>query len=222
MPIDEPVLLVAFIHLAQEFEERGFKCYLVGGSVRDYLLGKNLSDMDVATDATVEEMKSFLPEADYTFAKYGSIKCRYRKVLFDITTFRKEKDYKDFRHPGRIEFTKNVKIDVKRRDFTINALYLTRDLRILDHVGGKKDLEKKIIRMIGEPDIRLKEDPLRIIRALRFSYDLDFEIEPSLKKAMEDNLPLLKELNIEKIKQEIAKCAQKEKLIEYLKKIEIL
>ena len=222
MPKDEPILLRAFSQLALLFEKHGFQCYLVGGSVRDYLLKKNFSDLDVATDATPEEMKTFLSDIDDTFAKYGSIKVRFFKCSFDVTTFRKEGDYKDSRHPGRIEFTKNVEIDVLRRDFTINALYMTRTDNVLDFVGGQADLANKIIRMIGDPLTRLKEDPLRIVRAMRFSYDLGFEIEENLKKTIEDNLSLLHSLNVEKIKQEVSKCQQKEKLLEYLKKENIL
>ena len=222
MPKNEPVKLRAFVRLCELFKERGYHAYLVGGSVRDYLLKKNFSDLDIATDATPEEMKLFLNDVDYTFAKFGSVKVKCYKFSFDVTTFRKESEYRDFRHPGRIEFTRDIKVDALRRDFTINALYLDQNFEVLDLVGGKKDIDDKIIRMIGNPLTRLKEDPLRIVRALRFSYDLDFKIEEELAKAINENVSLLKELNVEKIKQEVSKCQQKEKLLEYLKKVNVL
>ena len=222
MPKNEPVRLRAFVELAKLFDKHGFHAYLVGGSVRDFLIEKELFDMDVATDATPSEMKEFLLEADYTYEKYGSIKVRFFQIGFDVTTFRKEEGYSDHRHPCRVEFTRNIKEDVKRRDFTINALYLDKSLTLLDYVGGEKDIKNKLIRMVGNPSQRLKEDPLRIVRAIRFASDLDFEIEKSLAKAIEENAYLLKELNIEKIKEEVRKCHKKEKLLDFLKKVGIV
>ena len=162
--------------------------------------------MDAVTDATPEEMKSFLIKADYTFAKMGSIKYKNENgVKFDITTLRLETGYKDSRHPSHVQFVKNPKIDVNRRDFTINGLYLNKNLDVIDYVNGVKDIDSKIIRMIGNPDVRLKEDPLRIIRAIRFAIDLDFEIDEELEKSIINNVKLLEKLNIDKIKQDLAK-----------------
>lgn len=205
--------------LSEKFKDNGFKLFLVGGSTRDYLLGKQLNDMDVCTDATPEEMKSFLKNADYTFEKYGSVKTVIENVKFDITTLRKEKDYSDSRHPSTIQFTKKLEEDVERRDLTINALYMDSDLNVIDLVNGTMDLNHRIIRFIGDPLTRIKEDPLRIIRALRFSLDLSFNIENYSKNAIFSNFSLLDRLNPEKINSEINKCQNKINLINILKVI---
>ncbi len=201
--------------LYELFNQNGYELFLVGGTVRDYLLNKELTDMDAVTDATPSDMEKFIPDANFHFAKFGSVSYKYDDVKFDITTLRKEDSYSDSRHPGKVEFVKNLSIDVKRRDFTINALYLDYNLKVIDYVDGEKDLKQGIIRMIGVPENRLKEDPLRIIRALRFSIDFDFAIDSGLSKAIKDNISLLDNLNVEKIKMDIRKirCTDKEKII---------
>ena len=213
-----------YLKLNSLFEENGFKLYLVGGTVRDYLLGVELTDMDAVTDATPEEMRVFLKDADYTFSKYGSVTVKLdKKVKFDITTMRAETSYLDARHPSKIEFIKDLSRDVKRRDFTLNALYLDRDLKVIDYVDGQKDLEKRVLRMVGDPQIRLKEDPLRIIRAIRFATDYDLSIDKDLEKAIIDTKDELKNLNPEKIKQDLTKCKVNDRsiVLQYLTKFDI-
>lgn len=205
-----------FQELVELYSKNGFQLYMVGGSVRDYLLNLPLNDMDLVTDATPELEKSFLEHADYTFAKFGSIKLLYKGVKFDITTLRKENGYSDSRHPGNIQFTNKLDVDVLRRDITINALYLTKDLKVIDFVNGVDDLSNQTIRMIGDPLLRIKEDPLRIVRIYRFKYDLGFKIEPNLKQIIAENYSLLSNINPEKIKEEIKKCSHKEELIGFL------
>lgn len=197
--------VLEFYELVSMFEERGYKLYLVGGTVRDYLLNKDLTDMDAVTDATPDEMKQFLLGADFTFAKMGSVKYKCGEVKFDITTLREEGNYVDSRHPSEIKFVKDLKIDVIRRDFTINGLYMDSNFKVLDYVDGISDLARKTIKMIGEPDKRIKEDPLRIVRAVRFALTLDFEIDVSLEKAMLDNKNLLKNLTKAKVIQDANK-----------------
>lgn len=206
-----------FQELANLFEKNGFHLYLVGGSVRDYLLGIPLTDMDVVTDATPKDEKDFLSDADYTFERFGSVKVKFNNVKFDITTLRKESEYKDSRHPGKIEFSDKLEEDVVRRDITINALYLSKDLELEDFIRGVYDLNNKVIRMLGDPDIRLVEDPLRIIRILRFKVDLGFEIEPSTYKAIVKHASLIEKLNKDKVKQEKKKCHHPAKLLLELK-----
>ncbi len=213
--------LELFIELANLFKSHGFHLYLVGGSTRDYLLNLPLSDMDVVTDATPEEEKHFLAEANYTFEKYGSIKLNYQGVKFDITTLRKEKGYLDSRHPNKIEFTRKLEEDVLRRDLSINALYLSSDLNVIDMVNGRKDLDNKILKIIGDPLTRLKEDPLRIVRIYRFQLELDFKIDKELEEVMESHLNLLKKLNINKIKEEVSKSHHQQELKTILAKAEI-
>ena len=184
------------------YRAHGYRLYLVGGSVRDLLLGRPYTDHDFATDALPEEEKAFLPEASYAFAKYGSIRLMRSGEEVDITTLRQEGAYKDFRHPSKIAFVVDPALDFKRRDFTINALYLDEEYHLLDFCGGYDDLKKGLIRFIGDPDTRLREDPLRLLRAERFSKVLGFEVEEKTKAALERNRDLLKELKPEKIKEE--------------------
>ena len=197
----------AFLSLNKLFQDNGFSLYLVGGTVRDYLLNLPLEDMDAVTDATPKEIKQFLPHADYTFERFGSVKYNgEKKVKFDITTMRKENEYSDSRHPNKIEFVKDLKIDVKRRDFTINALYMDSSLKVIDFVDGQNDLSKRVLRVVGPADAKIKEDPLRIIRAFRFAADYGFKFDEELDAAIRNNIDLLNKLNIEKVKQDLKKA----------------
>ncbi len=203
--------LLEFLSLNKLFNDNGFSLYMVGGTVRDFLLGLPLDDMDVVTDATPEDIKKFLPDASFVFARFGSVSYKTeKKVKFDITTLREEKGYEDARHPDKIHFVKDLLIDVKRRDFTVNALYMNSKLEVLDYVNGQEDLNNRTLRMVGNPDLRIKEDPLRIIRALRFSIDYKLNIDSELDKAIRNNISLLDKLNIEKIRQDIRKIKNKD------------
>jgi len=210
-----------FQELADIFNKHGYQLFLVGGSTRDYLLNIPLTDMDLVTDATPGETKSFLDNADYTFERFGSVKFKYKNVKFDLTTFRKEGGYVDSRHPNVVFFTKDIKEDYTRRDLTINALYLDKDLNVLDFVNGQKDLKNKVIRMVGDPLNRIKEDPLRIIRVYRFKLDLGFDIDKELEKVIKNNKDLLGNIRKEKILEEIHKCHHKEELKAILEKFDI-
>lgn len=211
--------ITIFINLANRFEENGFSLYLVGGSVRDYLLNIPLTDMDVVTDATPSDMKKFIKHADYTFEKYGSVKVVFQDVKFDITTLRKESGYSDSRHPSKIEYTNKLEEDVSRRDISINALYLSKDLKVIDLVNGVADLNNRLIRVLGNSDTRFEEDPLRIIRILRFKFDFDLEIEKKTFDSLKRNLPLIYLLNKDKVHQEIKKCHHEQLLLNYLKEL---
>ena len=191
-----------FKFLDKTFKENGFSIFEVGGSVRDEILGLEVFDFDFATDAMPEEMMRFLPDVNDTFAKYGCIKYKGEHGRAEITTFRVEEKYDDFRHPAKIRFVKSLNEDYLRRDFTINAIYKDINGNIYDPAGGVKDIKNKLIRFIGEPEKRIKEDPLRILRAKRFAAKLGFEIEQETAKAMEKLSYLLEKLNPDKIKEE--------------------
>ena len=191
-----------FKYLDKLFKENGFSIFEVGGSVRDNLLGLEVFDFDFATNATPEEMVKFLPNVNNTFAKYGCIKYKGEFGRAEITTFRVEEFYDDFRHPTKIRFVNSLNEDYKRRDFTINAIYKDIDGKIYDPSNGCEDLKNKIIRFIGDPETRIKEDPLRILRAKRFAKKLGFKIEINSEKAMEKLENLLEKLNPDKIKEE--------------------
>ena len=206
--------LIEFQTLHELFAKNGFSLYMVGGTVRDYLMGLPLDDMDVVTDATPEDIKVFLPNASFVFARFGSVSYKTeKKVKFDITTLREEKGYEDARHPNKIHFVKDLSIDVKRRDFTVNALYMNSKLEVLDYVNGQEDLKNHTLRMVGNPDSRIKEDPLRIIRALRFSIDYKLDLDSELDKAIRNNISLLEKLNIEKIRQDIRKIKNNDSVL---------
>ena len=196
--------LSLYLELSKLFEDHGFSLYLVGGTVRDYLLGVSLSDMDLVTNAKPDEMKIFL-DGSYKYSHLGNVSFKYQGVHFDVTTLRKEKTYSDYRHPMEVEFVDKLEIDVVRRDFTINALYMDKSLKVYDFVGGKKDLENRVLRIIGDPKKRLEEDPLRIIRAARFAITYKLSISPELKSAILDSVDLLNNINPEKIKQDLRK-----------------
>ena len=191
-----------FKFLSKLFKDNGFSLFEVGGSVRDELLGKETTDFDFATDATPEEMMKFLPNANDTFAKYGCIKYKGEYGRAEITTFRKEEDYDDFRHPKKVTFVKSLEEDYKRRDFTINAIYKDVRGKIYDPAHGVFDINNKVIRFIGNPETRIKEDPLRILRAKRFASKLGFRIEDNSLDAINKLSYLLDKLNPEKIKEE--------------------
>ena len=198
--------LLAFQKLAQLFESHGYQLYLVGGTVRDYLLNKPLTDMDAVSDATPLEIVSFLKGVDQTFMKYGSLKYKNEDgVKFDITTLRQESSYLDSRHPSQIVFVKDLRIDYLRRDFTVNALYMNKDLKVIDYCDGQKDLKAGLLRMIGDPDKRIKEDPLRILRAIRFHLMFNLRIENNLMESMRDRFYLLENITDAKIKSELNK-----------------
>ncbi len=205
--------LLTYQKLNKLFNDNGYSLYLVGGTVRDYLFDIELTDMDAVTDATPSEMRKFLKEANYTFERFGSVSIKVDGLKFDITTMREEDEYLDSRHPGEIKFIKDLSVDVKRRDFTINSLYLDKDLKVIDYVGGIKDAEKRILRMVGNPQNRLKEDPLRIIRALRFSIDFNLTIDSELDTAIKDNISLIEKLNIDKVRQDIKKIKSNNKAL---------
>ena len=195
----------SFLFLADLFNKNGYQLFLVGGTVRDYLLGLPLTDMDAVTDATPDEMKTFIPDGNFTFAKYGNVGYKCNGTKFDLTTLRKEDEYIDSRHPNSVIFVKDLSIDVRRRDFTINGIYFDRDMKIIDYVGGQNDLRNHLLRMIGDPDKRIKEDPLRIIRALRFALDFNLSIDEELETAIKCNSYMLDNLNKDKILQDLKK-----------------
>ncbi|MCR5693058.1 MAG: CCA tRNA nucleotidyltransferase [Bacilli bacterium] len=192
----------AFDFLKDLFRKNGFRLYVVGGTVRDFLLGKEITDLDFVTDATPEDELKFIPEADFTFKKFGAVRYPYKGKHIDITTLRQEGEYNDSRHPSKVAFVKDPKLDYVRRDFTINAMYLDEEYNVIDFSTGQEDLKKKLIRFIGDPHKRIEEDPLRIARAERFAKTLGFEIEEETLKAINDKRDLLGKLNPEKLKEE--------------------
>ncbi len=193
-----------YTELEKLFAEHGYSLYMVGGTSRSYLLNKEIADFDLVSDATPEEMKSFLTFDD-TFSGMGSVHLKYQGVKVDITTLREESGYEDFRHPKEIRFVTSLRKDAKRRDFTINAIYIDAKGKIYDYYHGVDDLKNHLISMIGKPDKRLKEDPLRILRALRFSLTLNFSLTPQLIKEIDENVRWIKKVSFVRCLDEIGK-----------------
>lgn len=199
-----------FDELAALFAKYGHSLFMIGGTSRDLLLGLPVKDYDFCTDATPEEMKVFLPDANYRFEAFGSVLLRRSGFHVDVTTLRVESGYSDYRHPGRIRFVKSIEEDHARRDFTINALYIDKDYEVHDFAGGLEDLKNGIIRFIGDPETRIREDPLRILRAERFKKRLGFRYAPGTGKAIKKLRGLVNELSRGKLIEELRKDKESE------------
>ena len=199
------ISLEPFLKLSSAFKKHGFQLYLVGGSVRDYLLKKEFTDFDMVTDATPNQMKEFLKGWNYTFEKFGTVSYKEEKLHLEITTMRIEGKYDDSRHPSFIKFVKDIKLDYKRRDFTINSLYMDDCFHIFDFCEGQKHLKEKKLVFIGDILLRIKEDPLRILRAERFMKKLGFTMSSEDLEVLHKNEELLTLVNKNKIKEELNK-----------------
>lgn len=196
------------------FAQHGYKAYLVGGAVRDMLMGKEPHDWDVTTDATPEQVMSIFRKVIPTGIAHGTVTVHFMKNEIEVTTFRTESDYSDGRHPDKVEYTGNIEEDLSRRDFTINAIasYLG-DGTITDPFHGRDDIKCKIIRTVGNPLERFSEDGLRPVRAVRFSAQLGFEIERETLKAISEPEILKKTsgISLERFRDELLKLMKAEK-----------
>lgn len=188
-------------------EGSGFNAYVAGGAVRDIALGKEPHDYDVATSAlpgeTIEIFKNAGIEYFDTGAKHGTVTAVTSGGNVEVTTFREDGEYSDLRRPDEVVFKTTIEEDVRRRDFTINAMYMDRDGRICDPTGGLEDCGKHLIRAVGDPDKRFSEDALRILRGIRFVSRLGFDIEPDTLRAMEERADELKNISGERIAVEL-------------------
>ena len=193
---------LVFDTLKEIFNRNKFRLFMIGSTSRDYLLNNEINDYDFVTDATPEEVKKFL-DVDMTFAKFGSVKYYLNDNKIDIVTLREEGDYEDKRHPSYIKFIKDINVDYKRRDFTINAIYIDENYAVQDiSKTGEEDLFNKRLRFIGEPEKRIKEDPLRILRSKRFIIEYELFIDETTKEIIHKNLYLLKYISKGKLEEE--------------------
>lgn len=187
----------------------GYKAYFVGGCVRDFFMRRPFNDIDIASSSTPTETEIALSAAGIrcieTAIKHGTVTAIINGESFEITTFRSDGEYKDNRHPENVSFVTDVKTDLARRDFTVNAMAYNENDGLVDVFGGIDDINNKIIRCVGNPDKRFNEDALRIIRALRFSSVLGFEIEENTQKSIFKNKDLLKNIAAERIFVELKK-----------------
>ena len=184
----------------------GYQALLVGGCVRDLLLGREPADYDVTTDATPEEVSALFPESIAVGAQFGVILVPRDGLKVEVATFRSDVGYSDGRHPDRVVYSKTPQEDVQRRDFTINGLLMRHDSgEVLDYVGGQADLKAKVIRAIGQPDRRFKEDKLRMMRAVRFAARFGFEIEAETFRAIRRHAAEIPQVSPERLRDELTK-----------------
>lgn len=186
-------------------EEAGYEAYVVGGCVRDSILGRSPDDWDITTSAKPEEVKALFRRTVDTGLIHGTVTVMLDKEGFEVTTYRVDGEYEDGRHPKEVSFTASLEEDLKRRDFTINAMAYNPKRGLVDLFGGVQDMENRIIRCVGNPLERFTEDALRILRAVRFSAQLGFSIEGETLKAISVLAPNLKYVSAERIQVELLK-----------------
>ncbi len=189
------------VKILDTLEKAGYQAFLVGGFVRDYLLGISSKDVDIATNALPKAIHNIFNSSK---SNYGSVNIKFDNYNIDITTFRKDLNYVN-RKPSNVVYIDNLEEDLLRRDFTINAICMDKTEKIIDPLNGCKDLNGRVIKMIGDPKVKLKEDPLRIMRAIRFATILDFEIDKDLLSVIKEYNYLIGTLSKDRIKSELEK-----------------
>ena len=189
--------------IIEKLQKANYEAYAVGGCVRDLLRGVKPKDWDVTTNAKPEEIQKIFPKSFYA-NKFGTVTVKE----VEITTYRIDEKYSDKRHPDKIRFAKTIKEDLARRDFTVNAMALGLDKKVIDLFEGQEDLKKKIIRTVGNPEERFNEDALRVLRATRFAATLDFKIEPKTFKAIQKNAGWIQAISKERIRDELIKIIE--------------
>lgn len=195
------------LYIIDRLTAAGFDAYCVGGCVRDLIMGLEANDYDITTSATCEEVKECFADKKIieTGIKHGTVTVLINSKPFEITTYRIESTYSDNRHPDRVIFTRSLKEDLARRDFTVNSIAYNKKDGFVDPFGGRKDIERKIIRAVGDPKKRFEEDSLRILRGIRFASTLGFTVEEETKRAMLEKRHLIKNISAERIFTELSK-----------------
>lgn len=204
-------------YIINTLEKNGYEAYAVGGCVRDAIIGKEPNDWDITTNATPMQVKKLFKHTIDTGIQHGTVTIMIDKVGYEVTTYRIDGKYADGRHPDKVEFTVSLKEDLKRRDFTINAMAYNDTKGIIDLFGGIEDLKEGIVKCVGNPYNRFDEDALRILRAFRFAAVLNFEVEEKTKKAAGDLAENLNKISKERIRTELDKLIMSdtpEKLME--------
>ena len=191
--------------IIKRLENAGYEAYIVGGCVRDSILGKDPADWDITTSASPAEIKELFSYTIDTGIEHGTVTVLMDKESYEVTTYRIDGEYEDGRHPKEVAFTASLEEDLKRRDFTINAMAYNHRTGLVDIFGGEEDLKNKIVRCVGDPRERFTEDALRILRAVRFSAQLGFDIEEKTQDAARDLGKTLKKISAERIQTELVK-----------------
>lgn len=186
-------------------QQNNFEAYAVGGCVRDSILGREPNDWDITTSASPEEVKALFRRTIDTGIEHGTVTIMIDKVGYEVTTYRIDGKYEDGRHPTEVTFTRNLKEDLLRRDFTINAMAYNDTDGLVDIFGGLEDIERKVIRCVGDPRARFTEDALRLMRAVRFAAQLGYTIEEETREAMKEIAGNLTKISAERIQVELVK-----------------
>lgn len=185
--------------------EAGYEAYAVGGCIRDSILGRTPDDWDITTSAAPYQVKALFGRTIDTGIQHGTVTVMLDKEGFEVTTYRIDGEYEDLRHPKEVTFTSNLTEDLKRRDFTINAMAYNDESGLVDMFGGMKDIDRKVIRCVGDPGERFTEDALRMMRAVRFSAQLGYRIEKETKAAIRELAPNLVHISAERVQTELVK-----------------
>ena len=194
------------LQVVKTLQDAGFSAYFAGGCVRDMLLGKDSDDIDIATSAKTSEILALFPHCHEIGAAFGIINVVMDEHCFEVATFREERDYSDGRHPEEIRYTDDPELDARRRDFTINAMFFDPvNETLLDFANGQDDLRKRILKTVGDPEMRFAEDYLRILRAVCFAIRFEMELSADIPIAIRDNLAGLQKLSVERIREELNK-----------------
>lgn len=201
-------------------QQQGFEAYVVGGAVRDIVLGKAATDIDIATIALPNEVKATFPRSIDVGIAHGTIVVLMDDCAIEVTTFRTDGNYVDHRRPTDVTFVRSLEEDMKRRDFTMNAMALTRDEDIIDLFGGIEDIQNEIIRTVGDPNHRFGEDALRMLRAIRFSAQLNFQLEEKTAEAIKNNASNIQHISVERITNELEKIWVSDFPLNALKELE--
>ena len=206
------------------FYKNGYEAFMVGGCIRDLLLNKIPTDYDIATSAPPDITQQLFSKTIPTGIKHGTITILINEIPYEITTYRTEGKYVDNRHPNEVNFVTNIKDDLSRRDFTINAFAYNYNVGLLDYFNGLNDLNSKLIKCVGDPNTRFNEDALRILRAIRFSAQLDFNIDKKTYSSIKNNYKLINNISKERIRNELEKillCSNPIKGLNYLNETQI-
>lgn len=193
------------LKVLKRLKDTGYEAYIVGGAVRDLLLNLPVSDFDIASSAHPNEVMKLFEKVIPTGVQHGTVTVVFEDEPFEVTTFRSEKKYDDFRHPSEVQFLSHIDGDLARRDFTINSMALSGNGEIVDPFQGRDDLKKGLIRTVGHADERFTEDPLRMVRALRFLSVYSFQFEEETLQAIKKNAPLLSHIAVERVAVEFTK-----------------
>ncbi|MBY0145451.1 CCA tRNA nucleotidyltransferase [Neobacillus niacini] len=196
---------LAAVPVLERLESAGFEAYFVGGSVRDYLLHKEINDVDIATSATPEEVKQIFDKTIDIGIEHGTLLVLYQNHSYEITTFRNEAEYEDFRRPKEVTFIRSLTEDLQRRDFTMNAIAMNKDGNLIDPFQGQLSIRNQVIQTVGKAADRFQEDALRMMRAVRFVSQLSFTIEEETLNALKNLVYLLENIAVERKQMEFEK-----------------